>query len=143
VSLERDESIDLATACTVRLADRDFSIAPLSLRQVLAVADQLPKMAGLTAENVSGERLAPIAEIVWQGLRRAYPQLTREEFFDLPITVAELVAALSVVMQQAGARKRESGQGELEPHRAGAMGTPAQAASDSMKSTGERSSPIS
>jgi hypothetical protein len=88
-------------------------------------------MAGLTAENVSGERLTPIAEIVWQGLRRAYPQLTREEFFDLPITVAELVAALSVVMQQAGARKRESGEGESS------------AASDSMKSTGERSSPTS
>lgn len=131
MSLERDESFDLAMACTVRLADRDFSIAPLSLRQVLAVADQLPKMVGLTAENVSGERLAPIAEIVWQGLRRAYPQLTREEFFDLPITVAELVAALSVVMQQAGARKRESGEGESS------------AASDSMKSTGERSSPTS
>ena len=131
MSLERDESIDLATARTVRLADRDFSIAPLSLRQILAVADQLPKMAGLTAENVSGERLTPIAEIVWQGLRRAYPQLTREEFFDLPITVAELVAALSVVMQQAGARKRESGEGESS------------AASDSMKSTGERSSPTS
>ena len=80
---------------------------------------------------MSGERLAPIAEIVWQGLRRAYPELTREEFFDLPITVEELVAALSVVMQQAGGRKRESGEGEL------------QAASDSKNSTGERSSPTS
>jgi hypothetical protein len=38
-------------------------------------------------------------------LRRAHPRLTRDEFFDLPISIAELVTALPVVIEQAGGRR--------------------------------------
>lgn len=139
MSLERDESIDLNMARVVRLAGRDLYIAPLSLRDILAVADELPKVKDVTAENVTGERLAPLGEIVWHGLRRGYPKLTRDEFFDLPVTLAELIAAFPVVMQQAGGRKPETALGEVDPHRDGAMGMP----SDSTKLTGAGSSPTS
>ena len=75
----------------VRLAGRDFYVAPLSLRQILAIADYVPKLsAHRRRTTLSGERLAPLAEVLWHGLRRAHPKLTREEFFDLPITIAEL-----------------------------------------------------
>jgi len=141
VSLERDESIDLNMARLVRLAGRDLYVAPLSLRDILAVADELPKVKDVTTENVTGERLAPLGEIVWHGLRRAYPKLTRDEFFELPITLTELIAAFPVVMQQAGGQKPETTMGEAEPHRDGAMGT--QVANDSTKSTGAASSPTS
>ena len=141
MSLDLDESIDLSSARTVRLAGRDFYVAPLSLRQILAIADYVPKLSGITAENMSGERLAPLAEVLWHGLRRAHPKLTREEFFDLPIPLGELVAALPVVIEQAGGRKMEAPMGEVEPHRASAMGTPA--ASASTPSIGGRSSPSS
>jgi hypothetical protein len=141
VSLELDQSIELATARTVRLAGRDFHVAPLSLRQILAIADFVPKLSGVGPENLSGERILPLAEVLWHGLRRAHPKLTRDEFFDLPITIAELVTALPVVIEQAGGKKVDESAGELEPHRASAMGTPA-AASASMPSTGARSSPI-
>ena len=110
MSLERDESIERARA--VRLANRDFYVAPLSLRQVLAVADELPKLKGLTADNVTGERMTPLAEIVWIGLHRAHPKMTREEFFDLDISIPELLAAMPTVMQQAGGRKPEADAGE-------------------------------
>ena len=139
MSLERDESIDLNLTRVVRLGGRDLYVAPLSLRDILAVADELPKVKDITAENVTGERLAPLGEIVWHGLRRAYPKLTREEFFDLPVTLTELMAAFPVVMQQAGGRKPETVLGEGEPHRDGAMGI----ASDSTKLTGAVSSPTS
>ena len=100
-------SLILSTARVVQLAGRDFYVAPLSLRQILAVADYVPKLSGLTAENMSGERLSPLAEVLWHGLRRAHPNLTRDEFFDLPIPIGELVAALPVVIEQAGGRKGE------------------------------------
>jgi hypothetical protein len=127
--LERDQSIDLASARVVRLGGRDFHIAPLSLRQILAIADYVPKLSAIGPDNLSGERLAPLAEVLWHGLRRAYPALSREEFFDLPITVAELVAALPVVIEQAGGKKVDATAGE------------AVAASASTPSTGARSSP--
>ncbi len=130
MSLDLDESIDLAAARTVRLAGRDFHVAPLSLRQILSIADYVPKLSGIGTDTISGERLSPLAEVLWHGLRRAHPRLTRDEFFDLPITVAELVAALPTVIEQAGGRKVDAA-GELP------------AASASTPSTGARSSPTS
>ncbi len=129
--MDRDETLDVATLRTVRLAGRDFAVAPLSLRQILAIADYVPKLSGIGPETLSGERLLPLAEVLWQGLRRAHPRLAREEFLDLPITIAELVAALPVVIEQAGGKRVEATAGE------------SQAASASMPSTGARSSPIS
>jgi hypothetical protein len=112
VSLDRDDTVDLSAARTVRLAGRDFYVAPLSLRQILAIADYVPKLSGIAADNLSGERLAPLAEVLWHGLRRAHPRLTRDEFLDLPIPIGELVAALPVVIEQAGGRKVDADAGE-------------------------------
>lgn len=112
MSLDRDDSIDLSNARKVRLAGHEFYVAPLSLRQIIAVADYVPKLSGITAENMSGERLAPLAEVLWQGLRRAHPKLGREEFLDLPIPIGELVAALPVVIEQAGGRRVGPSEGE-------------------------------
>jgi hypothetical protein len=112
VPVTRDDCIDLTAARLVRLGGHNFYIAPLSLRQILAIADYVPKLSGLTAENLSGERLIPLAEVLWHGLRRAHPGLTRDEFFDLPVTIAELVAALPAVIEQAGGRKVDASAGE-------------------------------
>ena len=131
MSLERDESIDPATARSVQLAGRDFYVAPLSLRQILAIADFVPKLPAISTDGLSSERLTPLAEVLWHGLRRAHPKLTRDEFFDLPITIAELVAGLPVVIEQAGGKRVDTAAGE----------TPA--ASASIQSIGGRSSPTS
>jgi hypothetical protein len=112
LSLDLDQSVDLSQARVVRLSGRDFYVAPLSLRQILAIADYVPKLSGITPETLSGERLQPLAEVLWHGLRRAHPGLTREEFFDLPIPLGELVAALPVVIEQAGGRKVDTTAGE-------------------------------
>jgi hypothetical protein len=112
VSIEPDTSFDGTTARTVRLAGRDFYVAPLSLRQILAIADHVPKLSSIGLDTLSGERLLPLAEVLWHGLRRAHPGLTRDEFFDLPVTIAELVAALPVVIEQAGGRKVDTAAGE-------------------------------
>lgn len=111
MSVERDETIDLSGVREVRLAGRDWLVAPLSLRQILAIADFVPKLSALSPDNFSGERVIPLAEIVWHGLRRAHPRLTHDEFFDLPISIAELIAALPVVIEQAGGRKVDTAAG--------------------------------
>lgn len=108
MSFDRDETVDLAGARSVRLGGHEWIIAPLSLRQILAIADFVPKLSAITMDTLSGDRLMPLAEVLWHGLRRAHPQLTREEFLDLPITIAELVAALPVVIEQAGGRRLDA-----------------------------------
>ena len=108
MSLDPDQNLERGAARQVTLAGRAFYVAPLSLRQILAIADHVPKLSGITVDNLSGERLMPLAEVVWHGLRRAHPALTREEFFDLPIPIGELVAALPVVIEQAGGKRIEA-----------------------------------
>ena len=142
MSLERDESIDTTAARTVRLGGRDWFIAPLSLRQIMAIADYVPKLSAIGVDTLSGERLAPLAEVLWHGLRRAYPKLTRDEFYDLPITIGELVAALPAVIEQAGGRRIDSGEVAAPADGAAATGE-IPAASASIASTGARSSPTS
>jgi hypothetical protein len=130
VSFERDESLDLSQARAVRLGGHEFHVAPLSLRQILAIADHVPKLSGITVDNVSSERLTPLAEVLWNGLRRAHPRLTRDEFFDLPITIPEMFAAVPVVIEQAGGRKVDTALGERS-----ATGTSTPAAGESSSPT--------
>lgn len=141
MSFEHDEHLDLSGAKTVRLGGREWTVAPLSLRQILAIADFVPKLSAIGVDSLSGERLAPLAEVLWHGLRRAHPRLTRDEFLDLPITIAELVAALPVVIEQAGGR-RVGAEEAVAPEGAAAAGEML-AASASTPSTGARSSPTS
>jgi len=142
VSFERDETLDLSAARAVTLGGREWLVAPLSLRQILAIADFVPRLSAIGLESISSERLIPLAEVLWHGLRRAHPRLTRDEFFDLPITIAELVAALPVVIEQAGGRRVGGGDGDAAAGRDAAMGEMT-AASASIPSTGARSSPTS
>lgn len=130
MSFERDETLDLTGARHVRLGAREWVIAPLSLRQILAIADFVPKLSSVGVDNLSGERLMPLAEVLWHGLRRAHPRLTRDEFFDLPITITELVVALPVVIEQAGGRRAGS---------ADAAGPNAESPAAGEKSAGEAS----
>jgi hypothetical protein len=139
VSFEPDESVDLSAARVVQLGGRAWFIAPLSLRQILAIADHVPKLSALGAESISGARLLPLAEVLWHGLRRAYPQLGREAFFDLPITIAELVTALPVVIEQAGGRTTNGAPGDGSPGGSANEGE-SRAASASTASNGARSS---
>jgi hypothetical protein len=141
VSFERDETLDPSAARTVRLGGRDWLVAPLSLRQIIAIADFVPKLSAINADSLSGARLTPLAEVLWHGLRRAHPRLTRDEFLDLPITIAELVAALPVVIEQAGGRRIDAT--ESAEAAGGARLGEAVAASASMPWTGARSSPTS
>ena len=141
MSFERDDKLDLSAARPVRLGGHDWLVAPLSLRQILAIADFVPKLSTAGADHLSGERLAPLAEVLWHGLRRAHPRLTRDEFLDLPITIAELVAALPVVIEQAGGRRVDGT--DAAPGAGSASPGEALAASVSMPSTGVRSSPTS
>ena len=141
MSLEPDDKLDFTGARTVRLGGREWIVAPLSLRQVLAIADFVPKLSAIGPDSLSGERLTPLAEVLWHGLRRAHPRLTRDEFLDLPITIAELVAALPVVIEQAGGRRVEVSDGGASGSAATAGETVA--ASASTASIGARSSPTS
>ena len=69
-------------------------MAPLPLRQIIAIADHVPAVARLTVQDLAADKIMPYAEVIFAGLRRVYPQLTRDEFFDLPMTIPEMTDAV-------------------------------------------------
>jgi hypothetical protein len=97
----------------ITLAGEPYLVAPLPLRQVMAIRPLLGKAHAAIiapAEAWTEGDFLPVAQIVWRGLKRAYPSLTLDEFLDMPATVAEMISALPVVLRQAGARNIEQGE---------------------------------
>lgn len=104
---QTDPDIDESDCEKITLAGSQYLVAPLPLRQVLAIRPLLGKAhAAITApkEAWTEDDLLPVAQIVWRGLKRTYPTLTLDELLDTPATVNELIAALPVVLGQAGAK---------------------------------------
>lgn len=116
---------------SVKLAGREFTVAPLSLRAIMALADYVPKLAAAPTDVIDSTRIEPLIDTILLALKRTYPTLTKDELLDLPIRLDELRAAVDVVIEQAGGRKVDPALGEQK------------AASDLKPSTGESSSPTS
>jgi hypothetical protein len=98
---------------TVTLGGRQWLIPELAIRQLRTVRRPLIDLTDAIAASESettGERVMKLStadyeqmvEIVYQGLTRANPTLTREEFLDLPATDMEIFQAFLVVRAQSG-----------------------------------------
>ena len=132
MTLELKEGVDLDGARTVRLAGRELAILPFTLRQTIAMSSFAPKLEGLAkGDKIDDEKLSAFVDVVRIGLSGAYPKVTNDDILDQPVTLAELVAASNVVVEQAGGRRADATAGESS------------ATSDSATSTGISSSPSS
>ncbi len=88
---------------SIALAGRNWVMADLAPRQFRKV---IPAVIGLAAvkqpEDLDEAGIDRLLDALYYALTRNYPDLTREEFLDLPIKLAELVAALPVLAKAAG-----------------------------------------
>ena len=107
-----DPSLDYAACPVVTLAGREWFVPALAMRQARVVVPALMRVMPLLGRMQGGDGAAMaglsedhfdnIIAIVHAALTRAYPDLTREEFLDLPASMTELIAALGVVTRQTG-----------------------------------------
>ena len=92
----------------IALAGRSWVMADLAPRQFRKV---IPAVIGLAAvkqpEDLDEAGIDRLLDALYYALTRNYPDLAREEFLDLPIKLAELVAALPVLAKAAGIERRE------------------------------------
>jgi hypothetical protein len=73
---------------------------------------QTDKAAALA--KFSASHYEALQEIAFHAIRRARPELSREEFLNLPVTLPELVAAFPVIARQTGIFERAA-PGEAQP----------------------------
>jgi hypothetical protein len=107
-----DPNINCAGAPVVTLAGREWFVPVLAMRQARVVVPALMRLMPVLQEMQSGQPQAmarlseenydAIIAVVHAALTRAYPELSREMFLDLPASTPELVAALGVVTRQTG-----------------------------------------
>lgn len=102
-----------ANTPTISLGGRSWPVPELAIRQLRAVRRPLIDLSDAIAETdeaSTGERVMRLStaqyeamcEIVYQGLTRAHPTLTRDEFLDLACSDAEIFLAFLVVRRQSG-----------------------------------------
>lgn len=99
----------------VTLAGRTWVMADLAPRQFRKV---MPAVIGLASVRSAGEldegAIDRLLDAFYWALTRNYPDLTRDEFLDLPIKLTELVRALPALAKAAGIERREgTGAGEF------------------------------
>jgi hypothetical protein len=95
----------------VALAGRSWVMADLAPRQFRKVIPAVIDLAAVKApEDLDEAGIDRLIDALYYALTRNYPDLTREEFLDLPIRLAELVAALPVLAKAAGIERREGDQ---------------------------------
>ena len=115
LELKPDQSL-IAPGCPIiTLAGREWFVPVLAMRQSRVVFPALMRIMPLLEEMQSGESAAmaalseenydAIITAVHAALTRAYPELSREMFLDLPASMQELIAAITVVTRQTGAFK--------------------------------------
>lgn len=97
----------------VKLAGREWPVPELAVRQLRIVRRPLIDLTdaiAATETETMGQRVMrlttaqyeELCEIVYQGLTRAHPSLTREEFLDMQASDMELFMAFLVVRRQSG-----------------------------------------
>jgi hypothetical protein len=92
----------------IALAGRSWVLADLAPRQFRKVIPAVIALAAVKRpEDLDEAGIDRLLDALYYALTRNYPDLTREEFLDLPIKLAELVAALPTLAKAAGIERRE------------------------------------
>lgn len=107
----------MTKSAVVKIGGTEFKISTLVLKQNRVVdrllANNIAFFSGLNKDNF-GQRMLEITEkqvddfteIVYVGLTREQPALTRAQFEDLPVSLPEIIAAVPIVMEMSGLFKK-------------------------------------
>lgn len=92
---------------TITLAGVSYTIPPLVIRQNRHVEPLIFRhrdyfLGKLTLTDFSEEMARDFTLIVYHTLTRARPDLTFEQFEDMPVSMAEIMRALPVCLRQTG-----------------------------------------
>lgn len=95
----------------ITLAGKAWAIPPLSARRIIRFGG---KIVGLNLNRLSEDGLMTVYQAVHVALETAYPQLTLDQFLDMPVTMDEVLEAMPVLMKASGMKMKKIEPGEAE-----------------------------
>lgn len=111
---------------TVTLDGRSWNIPELSVRQIIKIVPSINIIRRLAGGNITEAELSALYGVAFIALTKGYPELTREQFDDMHITIQEIAAAMPTIADQAGLewKKRPEGEASGEAPATSQTGTP-------------------
>jgi hypothetical protein len=106
------DALALAEAPKIRLGGADWAVPELAAKQIMRLVpalgrlEQLGRVKSGGFETLTEDEIKWIYDVAFIALTRAYPDLIREAFDDLPITIDEIVTAIPTIARQAGLRRK-------------------------------------
>ncbi len=103
---EPNESLLDGVTPTVEFAGKKWPVPKLAIKQLKVIQPKLDRLADvvITKETpmreYTEEDFGDLATVLYFGLTRAHPTLTRDEFEDMPTNRYEIAAAFFVVFKQ-------------------------------------------
>ena len=95
------------------MADQTYVVPQVAFREVSKIMPRLRTvLVGIRSNELFEAVLQDLAAIIYYGVKRTAGDLTLDAFLDRPATVEEMVAALLVVLKQAGLKLKEPEPGE-------------------------------
>ena len=115
-----DNCVEDASAMSVVLGGKPWAVPVLSARQnkiidplilgLLPVFGQWQNDKAGALAHIGQVQYDALLDIAFVAISRKQPDLTREQFLELPITLPELICAFNVIAQQTGIFQKETGE---------------------------------
>jgi hypothetical protein len=113
---------DINDAPKIKLAGQEWPVPLLAARQNRIIDPLILSLIPLFTkwqENkaaamalIGQKEYDALIDIAFNALRRAKPDMTRDQFLDMPVTLAELIAAFPTIAYQTGVFTRGQSSGE-------------------------------
>lgn len=121
------DQVELSEAPQITLGKKLWRVPELAARQNMRIVPKIMAAQKTDFGSLTEDGIKIFYDIGFIALTRANPELTREQFDELPVGLNELLAALPIIARQAGMAVAEvatGGQGEAPAAMAPSTGMP-------------------
>lgn len=96
------DNVELSEAPKIMLGKKQWPVPEMAARQLIHLVPAMMRASKIAFDDLSEEDMRLLYDVTYIALTRAHPNLTREEFENLPVTFDQLVVAIPIIAKQAG-----------------------------------------
>jgi hypothetical protein len=99
---------------TIKLGKEDFAVPEFAWRDVIKLTPLMSRCAKISFDSITESDMIAYGDLLFLAVSRGKPDLTRETFDALPLSLNQAIAALPVISAQAGLEAKKPGEGQAE-----------------------------
>ena len=96
----------------IKLGKREFPIPELPWRVTKKLMPKMSQCASINPGNITDEKMEAIGEAIWLVVSFGTPDLKRDEFENLTMSLQQMIEAIPIIIRQADLKTVETKPGE-------------------------------